>query len=68
MLLKANTKIELSDLTHTNQRHYPALNSTNNLKDTIKQEAKAKVGGLWHILHSSLVLQSHIGDIHSGSV
>lgn len=54
MLLKANTKIELSDLTHTNQRHYPALNTTNNLKDTIKQEAKEKVGGLWHILHGSL--------------
>lgn len=68
MLLKANTKIELSDLTHTNQRRYPALNTTNNLKDTIKQEAKEKVGGLWHILHGSLVLQSHIGHILSGSV
>lgn len=68
MLLKANTKIELSDLTHTNQRCYPALNTTNNLKDTIKQEAKEKVGGLWHILHGSLVLQSHTGHIRSGSV
>lgn len=35
MLMKANTKIELTDLTHTHQSHYPALKSTNNLKDTI---------------------------------
>lgn len=67
MLLKANTKIELSDLTHTNQRHYPALNTTNNLKDTIKQEAKEKVGGLWHICMAPWS-QSHIGHIRSGSV
>lgn len=63
--MKGNTKIELSDLTHTNQRHYPALNVTNNMKYTIMQEEKAKMGEIctfcivpWYLFH--------IGHIPSG--